>query len=101
MRRMEAFWRLPLLFLLGKNAQLKGNLWDLFQNDPSLVGQTGWLEVTSSVDRVVGIVTFTDSNNSFLSSFELSGTPLNRFIYPLIAEDSTYQTPDRPAQQWQ
>ena len=82
----------PVTFLLATNAQLKGNLWDIFQNNPSLVGQTGWLEVASSVDRVVGIVTFTNSTNSFLSSFELSGTPLNRFIYPLIAEDSAYQT---------
>jgi hypothetical protein len=82
----------PLTFLLAKNAQLKGNLWDLFRNDPSLTDQTGWLEVTSSVDRVVGIITFTNSSDSFLSSFELSATPLKRFIYPLIAEDFTYQT---------
>jgi hypothetical protein len=82
----------PVTFMLAKNAQLKGNLWDLFRNNPILIGQTGWLEVTSSVDRVVGIITFANSNNSFLSSFELSGTPLKRFIYPLIAEDATYQT---------
>ncbi len=82
----------PLTFLLARNAQLKGNLWDFFRNDESLLNQTGWLEVASDVDRVVGAITFTDVNSSFLSSFELSGTPLGNFLYPLIAEDSTYQT---------
>ncbi|HTY62785.1 MAG TPA: kelch repeat-containing protein [Acidobacteriota bacterium] len=82
----------PVTFLLAENAQLKGNLWDVFKNDPSLLNQVGWLEVTSSVDRVVGTVTFTDATNTFLATFELMGTPLSNFLYPLIAEDSTYQT---------
>ena len=82
----------PVTYLLGRNAQLKGNLWDIFQNDVRLLNQTGWLEVASTVDRVVGSMTFTDANSTYLSSFELSGTPLSRFLYPLIAEDSTYQS---------
>lgn len=82
----------PASYLLGRNGQLKGNLWDLFENDPGLMNQTGWLEVSSDVDRVVGTVTFTDPNNTFLSSYELSGTPLRNFLFPLVAEDSTYQT---------
>ena len=82
----------PLTTLLGRNAQLKGNLWDLFQNNESLLNQTGWIEVASDVDRIVGTVTFTDANDSFMASFELSGTPLGNFIFPLIAEDSSYET---------
>jgi N-acetylneuraminic acid mutarotase len=82
----------PLTRLLPKNGQLKGNLWDLFQNDPALRNQTGWVEVTSSVDRLVGIISFTNSEDEFLASFELSGVPLDDFLFPLIAEDDTYQT---------
>ena len=82
----------PASFLIPINGQIKGNLMSLFDSNPSLQDQVGWLEVSSSADRIVGTVTFTNANNAFLASYELSGTPLGNFIYPLIAHDSTYQT---------
>ena len=82
----------PLTWMLPMNAQLKGSLLDLFKNDPALVNQTGWLEVSSSVDRVVGTVSFTNSSDAFLATMELSGTPINNFVFPLISEDSDYGT---------
>jgi hypothetical protein len=82
----------PVTQVLPKNGQLKGNLLSLFGNDPNLQNQTGWLEVTSSVDRIVGIVSFTNSDSSFLASFELSGAPMSHFLFPLVSQDSTFQT---------
>jgi hypothetical protein len=82
----------PVVRVLPKNAQMKDNLWDLFDRDPDLFNQTGWLEVTSSVDRIVGIVSFTDSDDSFLASPVLSGVPLSHFLFPLVVEDYYYQT---------
>jgi hypothetical protein len=82
----------PLTLILPKNAQLKGSLLDLFKNDSRLINRTGWIEVTSSVDRIVGTVSFTNSSSSFLAAFELSGAPMNNFLFPLISEDSDYGT---------
>jgi hypothetical protein len=82
----------PVSFLLPVNGQIKGNVWDLLENDPSLLNQVGWFDVSSTVDRIVGTVTFTDPNNKYLAAFELSGTPIRSFVFPLIAEDSTYET---------
>jgi hypothetical protein len=82
----------PVNWLLPKNGQIKGNLWTIFQNDPVLLNQTGWLEVSSDVDFVVGVISFTNSSNSFLASFELSGTPMRNFLFPLVSEDSVYTT---------
>ena len=82
----------PFTMLLPRNAQLKGSLWQIFGSDESLLNQTGWIEVSSDVDRIVGTVTFNDVSDSFMASFALSGTPLNNFLFPLIAEDSAYQT---------
>jgi hypothetical protein len=82
----------PVSFLLPVNGQIKGNVWDLLENDPSLQDQVGWFEVSSTVDRIVGTVTFADPNNKYLATFELTGTPIRNFLFPLIAEDSTYET---------
>jgi hypothetical protein len=79
-------------WLLAKNAQLKGNLWDLFGNTLSLMDRTGWIEISSSVDRIVGTVSFMDSEDTFRTSVELSGTPTSRFVFPLVSEDDTYRT---------
>ncbi len=78
--------------VLPINAQIKGNLADIFGNDPNLQDREGWLEVSSTVDFVVGTVAFTDTNNSFLASFELSGSPMDGFIYPLVSEDADFYT---------
>jgi len=82
----------PATWILPKNGQIKGDLVDLFKNDSRLQNQTGYIEVSSSVDKVVGTISFTDSENSFLSAFELSGTPMRNFLFPLISEDGDYGT---------
>ncbi len=82
----------PVSRLLPRNAQWKGNLWTIFRNDAALQNRTGWLEITSSVDRVVGMISLTDPGDKILVSFELSGTGMNHFLFPLVSEDATYQT---------
>ncbi len=82
----------PVTRVLATNAQLKGNLLSIFGNNPSLQNQTGWLEVTSSTDHVVGVISFTNPNNTFLASFEMAGVPMSHFVFPLVSEDSTFQT---------
>ncbi len=82
----------PVELVIPKSGQVKGNLWDLFSDNPALLNQTGWLEVASSVDQIVGIISFTNSDNDFLASFELSGTPLSHFVVPLVSEDVTFKT---------
>lgn len=78
--------------LLAANAQLKGNLFDVFSQNTNLNNQTGWLEIASSVDRVVGTISFTDPDAEFLASFELSGVPMDHFVFPLVVEDADYMT---------
>jgi hypothetical protein len=82
----------PIIWMLSPNGQLKGDLWDLFHNDLSLLNRTGWIEISSTVDQIVGTVTFTDPDDTIRTSVELSGSPMSRFLYPLIAEDPTYRT---------
>jgi hypothetical protein len=82
----------PATLTLPPGAQLKGDIATIFQHDPAIQNVTGWLEVDSTVDLVVGTISFTNASGSFLSSFELQGTPLADFILPLAAIDSTYHT---------
>jgi hypothetical protein len=77
---------------LTKNAQIKGDLRDIMPNASAFQGQEGWIEVVSSEDRIVGTVSFTNSTNKYLASFELSASPMNHFVYPLISEDSQFET---------
>jgi hypothetical protein len=79
-------------YTINKNAQLRGDLWDIFSNASNLQGQAGWLEIISDVDKLVGTVSFTNSNKDYLANFELSGSPMNHFVYPLVSEDSDYET---------
>ncbi len=82
----------PVIRILPQNGQIRDNIRNLFQENSNLQNQTGWLEVTSSVDRIVGTVSFTNADNSFLASFELSGLPLNDFLFPLVSEDGDFRT---------
>jgi len=81
-----------LYFTIPRNAKLYGDLNDLFASDPAAQNSHGWLEVSSSCDRLVGTVSFNNAEDTYLTSFELSGTPLKRFVFPLTTEDSQYQT---------
>jgi deoxycytidylate deaminase len=82
----------PVSVTLPPGVQLKGDLATIFHHDPAIQNVTGWLEIDSTVDLVVGTISFTNANESFLCSFELQGTPLGDFILPLVAIDSTYHT---------
>ncbi len=82
----------PLTRVLAANAQIKGNLLDLFNSNAQLAGKTGWIEVTSSLDKIVGIVSYTNPGNNFLTAYELSRAPLKNFVLPLVSEDYQYAT---------
>jgi len=81
-----------LFFTIPRNAKLRGDLNDLFARNPAARNAQGWLEVLSSADRLVGTITYNNSADTYLTSFELSGTPLTRFVFPLTTEDTEYQT---------
>jgi hypothetical protein len=78
--------------IMPKNSQIKGNLMDLFGNGSNLLNETGWIEVTSSVDRIVGTLSFTNSDNSNLAAYELMAIPMTHFLFPLVSQDSNYTT---------
>jgi hypothetical protein len=78
--------------IFPKNSQLKGDLLDIFEGTSGLQNAAGWLEVASNIGRVVGMVSFTNSENKFLTSMELSGNPMSNFIFPLVSEDADFQT---------
>ncbi|MFH1574034.1 MAG: DUF5719 family protein, partial [Acidobacteriota bacterium] len=82
----------PITQTLVPNAQLQEDLDNIFRQDPAIQNTTGWLEIDSTADRVVGAISFVNPERTFLTSFELSGTPLSHFVLPLAAEDGTYQT---------
>jgi len=74
------------------NGQLEDDINNIFGQDPSIQNASGWLEVDTSVDQVVGSVTFTNSSSTLFATMELSGFPLSHFVFPIAAEDATYQT---------
>ena len=82
----------PMSWALPISAQIKGNLFDLFKDDPRLANQAGWVEVASDQDKIVGTISFTNSSNAFLASVPLSGTPSTNFLFPLVSQDSDYGT---------
>jgi hypothetical protein len=82
----------PVTQALDQNGQLKDDIANIFLNDPAVLNKTGWLEIATSVDKVVGTISYTDANSVTFTSMELSGTPLTHFFFPIIAQDSTYQT---------
>ncbi len=82
----------PFTQVVPKNGQIRDNLWNMFEGNPNLHNQAGWLEIESSVDRVVGAISFTSADDTFLASFELSGMPMNKFLFPLVSEDGDFQT---------
>ena len=57
-----------------------------------LKNASGWLEIRTSVDYVVGSITFTNADGDFESSFQLQGSPMTDFVFPLAAQDYTFMT---------
>jgi hypothetical protein len=80
----------PAVVTLETGQQLKQDIVSIFGNDPAVMNVTGWLEVDTTVDEVVGTVTFSNANGNFLTTFELQGTPLYDFIFPLVSQTDTY-----------
>jgi hypothetical protein len=76
----------------AKGEQLKKDLAAIFQDDPAVSNITGWLEVQSTKDRILGTVRFTNSENAFDSAFELLGNARADFLFPVLAEDAVYRT---------
>jgi len=84
--------RNPHVRRLAPGAQLKVDLAGLFGSDLEKQGAAGWLKVESSVERVVGTLTFSNSQESFLTSTHLGGVPQSRFVFPMAANDESFQT---------
>jgi WD40 repeat protein len=78
----------PVTKVLFAGAQLKSDLSNLFAD----FGKAGWLEVRSSADQVVATLTVSGANERFLATYALSGTPMDRFLFPVAAADSSFQT---------
>jgi sugar lactone lactonase YvrE len=82
----------PVIQELPSNYQLNDDLVNIFQNDPEVIGQEGWIEVSSTVDQVVGSISFGQAGGNIQTVFALSGTPVDDFLVPLAAENSDYRT---------
>jgi len=82
----------PVSMLLLSGQKYEEDVDVIFQHDPAVQNASGWIEITSSLDRVVGSVRYTNSAKSILTTFELLGTPQYNFAFPIAAEDSGYQT---------
>ena len=82
----------PQTRYLTTGGQLKEDLDALFGHDAQLQNTSGWLEIQSTVDFVVGTVTFTNADGDFESCFQLQGSPMTDFVFPLTAQDSTFLT---------
>jgi len=82
----------PVLRILPQSAQLKEDVVNIFGSDPAVLNTNGWIEISATLDKVVGTVTYTNTDGTIVTALELSGSPLTRFVLPAVAEDSTYQT---------
>ena len=82
----------------SKASNSGANIKDLLPNPPSglttIVGNpdfpntVGWLEVESTQERILGLVTFNADDDRFSASFELSGTAADQFSSRLSARTS-------------
>jgi sugar lactone lactonase YvrE len=82
----------PYRTTLAANAQLKDDLATIFKGNSAVSNVTGWLQVQSSQDRVLGSITFTSPAGKFLTTLQLLGTPSTDFIFPVLAQTDVYET---------
>ncbi len=82
----------PVTRALAKNAQIKDDISGIFQQNPAVNNTAGWVEIRSTVDKVLGTVTYTNADGTILASLALSGRPMTNFVFPVAAEDGTYET---------
>ncbi len=88
----------PYVQYLAPGEQLKQDLASLF-GVTSALNATGWFEIESSVDYFGGTVSFSNerllkvgATDTFLTSFQLSGEPLQEFVIPSAANASSFNT---------
>jgi hypothetical protein len=55
--------------------------------DPTFLSAAGWLEVESTLGQIVGLITFTATDDHFAASYELTGTPLAEFLFPIVSHN--------------
>jgi hypothetical protein len=67
---------------------------DLSQIFPEMShqGGAGWLEIASTRDQILGTMKYQGEKEGFAASCELSGTPLDRFLIPIVSQNETYET---------
>jgi WD40 repeat protein len=82
----------PITRVLAGGEQLKRDLEALFPNEVTQNQLTGWIQIESTQDRVVGTVSITNYDETFKATFQLSSTPIDRFVFPVAAENVTYRT---------
>ena len=93
-------WQFQKHFKIGE--QLRDDVTNIFNNppsdinnlvaDPAFLNAAGWVEVESTQDQILGTLTFNASDDHFAASYELSATPLNQFIFPIVSQNDSYQT---------
>ena len=59
----------PYKRTLVKGEQIKDDLAEIFKEQPDVRDVTGWLEVESTRDRIVGTITFTNEEQAFPDQF--------------------------------
>jgi len=77
-------------FAMGE--QLKDDLAVIFEGSPGTQNITGWLEIESTLDYILGTLTFHGEGDRYVATYELSGTPLSRFLFPVVSQNDAYQT---------
>ncbi len=82
----------PVSIQLPANNQINGDLIEIFNDDPDILEQEGWLEVQSNVDRIVSSVSLGKIGGNVLTVFELSTLPLSEFVFPLSSENDEFRT---------
>ena len=82
----------PVTRSFTPGAQLKEDLAAIFGHDVLLQDSSGWLEINTNSDFVVGTITFTNADGGFLTSLQLQGTAMTDFLIPLASQAGTFQT---------
>ncbi len=82
----------PYRRVLVKGEQLKRSLVSIFGAEAGLHNATGWIEIESTRDLVVGTASLIYDGGSAVTTLQLSGTPMERFVFPVAAQDGSYRT---------
>ncbi len=82
----------PVRVTLQPAEELNDTLMSLFAGQWDLLPAAERLEIASSREGVPGTVTYTERDEKFRTSFELAGTPLREFLFPIAAQNEDYHT---------